>query len=175
MIPSRKINPRFLNIDTRFFSILLPIPIRCDEIENFSCRLPPVARHAIPFTFFHPPVSNATFRYYIRASTFVKNAVLLRRRKKKMDREIPRLVKSRPRIPHPHPSPCTNTSYSIYSRSSQQLNHPLPPLFLNWIELISFFMKIISSQLISPPRSLYRLHCPRFLNDKHILLPPLDL
>lgn len=31
----------------------------------------------------HPLVSNATFRYYILASTFVKNAVLLRCREKK--------------------------------------------------------------------------------------------
>lgn len=78
--------------------------IRCDEIENFSCRLPPVARHAIPFTFFHPctllyltPLSDITSP----ASTFVKNVVLLRCRKKKkekMNPEIPRLVKSPPNL-----------------------------------------------------------------------------
>lgn len=47
----------------------------------------------------HPLVSNATFRYYIPASTFVKNAVLLRcREKKKTNRKIPRLAKSPPNL-----------------------------------------------------------------------------
>lgn len=125
-------------LDTRFSPPCSQF-IRCDEIENFSCRLPPRREARDPIHVLsplHPLVSNATFRYYIPASTFVKNAVLLRCRKKKKKKWIEKFLASwnLSRISPPHLSPFARVRTGVYKLLEIVLKFELsihPMLFVN--------------------------------------------